>query len=86
LGRVPCFGQPCQKQPSTKTQSRAALKTKSGLPITFCRRRHPVIRWFLKTSINLISVVLFPCERIRLITSERLRLFQMSDIRSSFAP
>ena len=34
-GCVPCCGQPCQKQPSTKSASRACLKTKSGLPKTF---------------------------------------------------
>src|ERR1035437_1083190 len=32
LGLVARFGQPCQKQPSTKTASRAFGKTKSGLP------------------------------------------------------
>jgi len=39
LGIRPCFGQPCQKQPSTKTAKRAARKTKSGLPNRGCRRQ-----------------------------------------------
>jgi hypothetical protein len=30
FGFVPCFGQPCQKQPSTKSASRTCRKTKSG--------------------------------------------------------
>jgi hypothetical protein len=34
-GRVPCFGHPCQKQPSTKTATRTDRKTKSGLPNIF---------------------------------------------------
>src|SRR5258708_5498588 len=43
FGFVPCFGQPCQKQPSTKIASLSFGKMKSGLPKIFRLRRQPVI-------------------------------------------
>jgi hypothetical protein len=39
FGLVACLGQPCQKQPSTKSASRTCLKTKSG------RTHTPSPRW-----------------------------------------
>lgn len=80
LGCVPCLGHPCQKQPSTNTQSLSLRKTKSGLPVKFWLRRQPVIRERRKISASLSSVVLFPLERMRLMTSDRFWLFQISDI------
>jgi len=41
-GCVPCFGQPCQKHPSTKTATRCLRNAKSGLPNKAILRRHPV--------------------------------------------
>lgn len=47
FGQVAWVGQPCQKQPSTKTARRCCGKTKSGRPGSGWPRRQPVI---LKTS------------------------------------
>ena len=90
LGCVPCLGQPCQKQPSTKTASRSLEKTKSGLtlnfrfllsdfPISLCRRQ-PVMRCRRNNFASASSVSLFPRPRIRDITSERLALVKTSGI------
>lgn len=43
LGWVACLGQPCQKQPSTKTVSFSLGKTKSGLPVSFDPRGEAVM-------------------------------------------
>ena len=59
-GIPPCFLQPCQKQPSTKTANRAAGKTKSGLPNTFTRRRQPLIPNSPNIRINRSSVASLP--------------------------
>lgn len=64
LGCVPCFGQPCQKQPSTKIASLSFGKMKSGLPKIFLFRRQPVMRCRRKNFASAISVSLFPCPRI----------------------
>lgn len=40
-----CFGQPCQKHPSTNTARRCTRKTKSGLPNSLSWRRQPMIRF-----------------------------------------
>lgn len=64
-------GQPCQKQPSTKTASFAARKTKSGLPSSGAPRRQPVMRCSRINAISRSSVARFPCERMRDIRSER---------------
>ena len=34
FGFVPCFGQPCQKQPSTNSARRISLNTKSGVTVS----------------------------------------------------
>jgi hypothetical protein len=41
-GCVPCFGQPCQKHPSTKTATRCLRNVKSGFPNKAILRRQPV--------------------------------------------
>lgn len=69
LGQVACLGQPCQKQPSTKTAVGLARlspepvergNTKSGLPGSLDPRRHPVIPLARKILINRSSVSLLP--------------------------
>ena len=64
-GLVACSGQPCQKQPSTKTASLNFGKTKSGLPKIFGCRRQPVILCRRNNFTSASSVFLFPCPRIR---------------------
>ena len=49
--------------------------------MSFCFRRQPEIPCARNTSIKHSSVSLLPCERMRLITSDRLRLLQISTIR-----
>ena len=56
--------QPCQKQPSTKTASRTAGKTKSGCPNIAEFRRQPLIPYLRNSSTTRISVVRFAFERI----------------------
>jgi len=80
LGLVACLGQPCQKQPSTKTASLIAGKIKSGLPNTGLFRRQPVILFRLNNFASAISVASFPRERMRDITSDRFALVKMSGI------
>lgn len=58
LGAEPCSGQPCQKHPSTKTATRARVKTRSA------RRRSPGIGW-QSTRYRSPS----PCTRRRMIIS-----------------
>jgi hypothetical protein len=71
-GMEPWAGHPCQKQPSTKTASRARRNTKSGLPKTFARLRQPVILWSRKIDTNRNSVARFPRLFTRPIISDRL--------------
>ena len=89
-GCVPCLGQPCQKQPSTKIASRNCLKTKSGRTLklltpdfwilTSCCLRHPEILFLRSSRASANSVAWFPRERMRDITSERLALVKTSGI------
>lgn len=79
-GFVACRGQPCQKQPSTKTATRWFGKTKSGLPKTGRERRQPVIWCRRNRAINASSVSLFPRPRMRAMTAERLALLKTSAI------
>src|SRR5690349_8792843 len=67
LGIPRCLEQPCQKHPSTNTANLEDLKTKSGLPNSTCRRRHPVIPCILNSAISRSSVERFPWDRILLI-------------------
>lgn len=78
VGCEACFGQPCQKQPSTKTASLIPGNTKSGLPNTGWFRRHPLILFRRKNFISAISVALLPFPRIRDISSERFDLLKTS--------
>ena len=71
LGILAWSGQPCQKQPSTKTANRCCRKTKSGRPGRRWLRRQPVIECLRKISINRSSVERFPAARTRDITAER---------------
>ena len=78
FGRVPCLGQPCQKQPSTNTATLASRNTKSGFPNSGCLLRQPVIPCNRRKAINASSVSLFPWERMRDMTSERFVLEKTS--------
>lgn len=72
LGRWPQRGQPCQKQPSTKTASRASRKKKSGRPGTSSACNfQPVTRARTKASRSRRSVVLLPRPRTARIAEER---------------
>ena len=77
-GRLECFGQPCQKQPSTKTANLILENTKSGFPNTGQFRRHPDILYARKSLDKAISVSLLPLPRIRDMTSDRLALVKTS--------
>ncbi len=79
-GRFECFGQACQKQPSTKTAHLIAGKTKSGFPKTGRLRRQPVTRCFRNRLIKASSVSLFPLPRMRDMTCDRLVLVKTSAI------
>ncbi len=83
-----CFGQPCQKHPSTKTAKRRFRKTKSILTLVgrdrrarrfasvvriTCCLRHPAIPAARKSLASANSVSRLPRERIAAITSDRLR-------------
>lgn len=83
-GCVAWSGQPCQKQPSTNTASRAFRKTKSGLPNTGQCRRQPVMRWRRNKMIIANSVDLFPQDRTRDITSDLFDLPYMSTTETCF--
>ena len=62
-GRVACSGQPCQKQPSTNTASRARGNAKSGRPGSGRCRRQPVIPCSRSKPARRTSVVRLPRER-----------------------
>ena len=78
-GRFECFGQLCQKQPSTKMTTRSFGKVKSGLPKVGRCRRHPLMPAAWSNFASAISVSLLPRERMRDITSERLAFVKTSD-------
>ena len=73
LGSDECFGcgQPCQKQPSTKTAIFSRRKIKSGFPNRSCPRRQPRIPFARNNAIMRNSVSRFPLPRIRDITADR---------------
>jgi hypothetical protein len=57
----PQRGQPCQKQPSTKTTIRAVLKTKSGAPVNLAGLiRQPHVPARMSIARSRASVVRFP--------------------------
>ena len=87
-GFVACLGQPCQKQPSTKSASRICLKTKSGRTLNFrfplsafriskCLRQ-PLMPCRRNNFASASSVSRLPRERIRDMTSERFRFEKTS--------
>ena len=78
FGKRQCFGQPCQKHPSTKTQTRSPGKTKSGLPETGKQRRHPLIPALLNRLISRSSVERFPLDRTFDMMRERVSLVTLS--------
>lgn len=83
LGARKHFGQPCQKHPSTKMQTRSEGKMKSGRAAPPAIRRcrlHPLIEAArsIRTSAN--SVVALPRLRIRLINADLCFLEKMSAI------
>ena len=82
LGMGECFGfgQPCQKQPSTKTATRSRRNTRSGLPKIACRRLQPVIPCVRKSAIIRSSVSLLPLPRMRAMTSLRFSGVKTSGI------
>ncbi len=79
-GLVAWRGQPCQKQPSTKTAILAAGKTKSGLPKAGAFRRQPVMPYSRMSAMRRSSVSRFPLERMRDMTSLRFALVKTSAI------
>jgi hypothetical protein len=77
-GMVPCLGQPCQKQPSTKTATRSAGQAKSGRPGRGRWRRQPVIPDLRRAEANRSSVARLPRERTAAITRDRSALVKTS--------
>ena len=59
-GCVPCLGQPCQKQPSTKTAIRFSGKVKSGVPGKRSCLRQPLMPAFRNKHVSFSSVDLLP--------------------------
>lgn len=80
VGILQCFGQPCQKQPSTNKTNRCLQKVKSGFPKIGRCRRQPVILFCRNRRMSAISVALLPRPRIRDMTSERFALLKTSGI------
>ena len=90
FGWVAWSGQPCQKQPSTKTASLRARKTKSGFTRkafgfvasagqqSVAPRRQPLMPWARKTEMSRSSVAALPRERMADMTAERFRLVKTS--------
>lgn len=70
-GVRPCFGHPCQKQPSTNTAGRSRRKMKSGLPGNRWCRRQPLIPCARKIDASFNSVSLLPFDRMAAMTCER---------------
>ncbi len=71
-GMCPQLGQPCQKQPSTKTASSASEKKKSGFPRTsFAFKRQPPIPVLTRAYLRRFSVVALPLPRTAAIARDR---------------
>ena len=90
-GCVACFGQPCQKHPSTKSASRTFPKAKSGFPNRAAWRRQPTILLRRKIETKASSVALLPRPRTRDMISERFEREKMSmeptsSLNSSYEP
>jgi hypothetical protein len=79
-GVRPCFGQACQKHPSTNTARRSRRKTKSGVPGNRWCRRQPLIPLVRSIDASFSSVSLLPLDRIAAITCERFSFEKMSAI------
>jgi hypothetical protein len=74
LGQVPCFGQPCQKQPSTNTATLARGKTRSAsrrMPATGRRwmKNLMPLRWRTERSCISHSVLCRACADMRRLTA-----------------
>lgn len=80
VGWAPCFGQLCQKQPSTNTARRCFGNTKSGFPNILSWRRQPVMWNFRKTLVRAPSVALFPRPCTLDMISDRFDLLNTSAI------
>jgi hypothetical protein len=78
IGFVACFGQLCQKQPSTKTTKRSFVKTKSGFPKILRRRRQPMMRFRRKRRSMANSVALLSRPRTRDMICDRFALEKTS--------
>src|SRR5205085_8020028 len=83
-GMLECFGQQCQKHPSTKTTRRSFRNVKSGLPKSGRCRRQPLMPFSRNSRAIAHSVFLLPRPRIRDITSERFAGENTSGIISRF--
>ncbi len=79
FGTRACFGQPCQKQPSTNRAIRSRHQTKSGRPSSLAPRRQPVMRRSRINSMSRSSVCRFPLDRTRDMRSERSAGVRVSD-------
>jgi hypothetical protein len=80
VGILKCFGQLCQKQPSTKIAIFSFLNTKSGLPRIGECLRQPLIPVARSNFAKATSVFLFPRPRMSDITSDRFDFVNTSGI------
>jgi len=71
-------GQPCQKQPSTKTASLAVWKMKSGFPGSGAPRRQPVMPCSRSKCASRCSVLTLPALRTLAINALRFALVRTS--------
>jgi len=79
--------QPCQKQPSTKTATRAERKAKSGFPrIEPKCLLHPVMPFDKKIRLTEPSVEAFPLDFTAAMIFERRRLETVSTPFSTLKP
>ena len=70
-GECPCFGQQCQKHPSTKSATRSRRQTKSGEPWRRIPRLQPVKPAARNRHINRSSVVALRVLRTRDMMADR---------------
>jgi len=84
-GMFPHLRQQCQKQPSMKIATRDFVKAKSGRPVRGRWRRQPQMRFRLRSEAKSSSVSRLFRDRIRDITSDRLRRLNTSVIARCYA-
>jgi hypothetical protein len=80
LGHLACFGQQCQKQPSTKIVKWCLRKVKSGVPGSEACLRQPRILFWRNRRTKTSSVSLLPRLRTSDISSERFVFAKPSTI------